>query len=115
MALEFFRIFGGGFPDEGLVVGELFADVGDDFLKAFDELVEIDDLAKFQALGGGGSDMTPAMLRLADDPTVDHVIVMTDGWIDYPPTVPYDVLWALSEENDEFQPEYGRVIPITED
>ena len=81
----------------------------------FDELVEIDDLAKFQAQGGGGSDMSPAMLRLADDPTVEHVIVMTDGWIDYPPTVPYDVLWALSEENDGFQPEYGRVIPITED
>ena len=79
----------------------------------FDELVEIDDLAKFQAQGGGGSDMSPAMLRLADDPTVEHVIVMTDGWIDYPPTVPYDVLWALSEENDGFKPEYGRVIPIT--
>ena len=80
-----------------------------------DKLVEIDDLARFQAQGGGGSDMSPAMLRLADDPSVEHVIVLTDGWIDYPPTIPYDVLWALSEANDEFQPEYGRVIPITKD
>ncbi len=78
-----------------------------------DKLVEIDDLTHFVAEGGGGSDMSPAMLRLADDPTVEHVIVLTDGWIDYPSSVPYDVLWALSEEYDNFQPKYGRVIPIT--
>ncbi len=77
-----------------------------------DKLVEIDDLAHFVAEGGGGSNMSPAMLRLADDPTVEHVIVLTDGRIYYPPSVPYDVLWALSEENDGFHPEYGRVIPI---
>ena len=79
----------------------------------FDKLVEIDDLPHFQAQGGGGSDMSPAMLRLADDPTVEHVIVLTDGAIDYPPSVPYDVLWALPSEDDCFQPNYGRIIPVT--
>ena len=77
-----------------------------------DDFIELDSLAHFQALGCGGSDMSPAMQRLADDPTVQHVLVLTDGYVDYPPSVPYDVVWAVPPEYANFEPSYGKVIPI---
>lgn len=77
-----------------------------------DDFIELDDLAHFQATGGGGSDMSPAMERLAQDPAVQHVLVLTDGWVDYPSSVPYDVVWVVPPEYADFTPSYGRVISI---
>ncbi len=77
-----------------------------------DDIIELDDLAHFEASGGGGSDMTPAMLRLAQDPEVQHVLVLTDGEVDYPPNVPYDVVWAVPPEYSDFTPTYGKVIAL---
>ena len=64
--------------------------------------------------GYGGSDMSPAMLHLADDPRVEAVIVLTDGDIAYPPAaMPYDVLWVLPPgATSSFQPPYGAVIQM---
>lgn len=64
-----------------------------------DEFVDIDRLERYQVSGYGGSDMSPAMLKLAEDPDVTNVLVITDGYIEYPPEkdIPYDVLWCLPE------------------
>lgn len=79
-----------------------------------DEIVEIGQLEQYEIKGFGGSDMSPAMLRLADDPEVEAVIVLTDGYVDYPEeSMPYHLLWCLVEtdpNNVEFN--YGTVVPI---
>ena len=66
--------------------------------------------------GFGGSDLTPAMLRLAEDREVSVAIVLTDGELDYPQEpVPYSVLWVLPawKNPPEFTPRYGKVIAMT--
>ena len=87
-----------------------------------DDLVDIDDLKSFEVNGFGGSDMSPGLLHLAEDPTVEAVLVLTDGYIDYPPkdSVPFEVLWCLIDSDVEetmkwFNPGYGRVIGIPVD
>lgn len=61
-----------------------------------DEWLEVGTLENFQAKGFGGSDMSPAMMRLAEDPDVTAVIVLTDGYISYPyEEPPYETLWAI--------------------
>jgi predicted metal-dependent peptidase len=80
-----------------------------------DEWVEPADLASYPIRGFGGSDMTPALQRLAEDPQVASALVLTDGDIDYPPEpVPYAVLWGVlaADGHSWFQPPYGQVIPI---
>ena len=62
-------------------------------------------------LGGGGSDLRPGFERLAGDPNVDAVIVITDGMIKYPKApMPYAVLWTLVGDYEQFMPPYGHVI-----
>lgn len=77
-----------------------------------DEWVATNDLETYEIKGFGGSDMSPAMERLAEDPTVEAAIVITDGYIYYPDSpVPYDVLWAIVDQwGDPFEPEYGIVV-----
>lgn len=76
-----------------------------------DELVEVGSLASFAVAGFGGSDMSPAMWRLAQDPEVESAIVITDGYIAYPEApMPYAVLWATTTPH--FRPLYGHVVPI---
>ena len=76
-----------------------------------DEMVEVASLASFAVAGFGGSDMSPAMWRLAQDPEVESAIVITDGYIGYPETpMPYSVLWATTAPH--FRPLYGQVVPI---
>lgn len=77
-----------------------------------DDLVDPTDLARYQVSGFGGSDMTPAMLRLAEDPQVRGAAVITDGDIAFPPEPPpYEVLWILpAGSSSGFQPPYGSVI-----
>ena len=78
-----------------------------------DELVEIEDLASYRILGGYGGDLGPGFARLAEDPSVDAAIVVTDGLILYPHTpMPYDVLWALVGNHDAFAPPFGRVLKV---
>ena len=61
-----------------------------------DEVLSPSALAAYEVSGYGGSDLTPAMLALADDPRVTAAIVITDGDITYPAEpMPYAVLWVL--------------------
>ncbi len=74
-----------------------------------DDTVSPDELATYQVRGFGGSDLSPAMLALADDPLVRSVVVITDGEIGFPSAPPpYDVLWVLPRAA-AFNPPYGRV------
>ena len=79
-----------------------------------DETVSPDALATFPVSGFGGSDLSPAMLSLADDPLVTATLVVTDGEIAFPPDpMPYSVVWVLPAGNaSHFNPPYGHVIAI---
>jgi predicted metal-dependent peptidase len=70
------------------------------------------ELSAFEVRGYGGSDLTPAMRMLADDPRVTACLVITDGEIGYPPDeMPYAVLWVLPGQGS-FVPPYGHVISM---
>jgi hypothetical protein len=77
-----------------------------------DRWIEPEQLAEFEVSGFGYSDMSPAILHLAADPEVEAVLVLTDGYIDYPKeSPPYRVLWALiGEYITPFEPVYGEVV-----
>jgi predicted metal-dependent peptidase len=78
-----------------------------------DELLTPPELAAYQVKGYGGSDLTPAMRALAEDPRVANVVIITDGDIGFPGDgVPYAVLWAVPGETANFDPPYGRVITM---
>jgi predicted metal-dependent peptidase len=78
-----------------------------------DEVLSPSELADYQVSGYGGSDLTPALLALVEDPRVTAAVVITDGDIAYPSEpVPYAVLWALPRRGTTFQPSYGRVITM---
>jgi predicted metal-dependent peptidase len=78
-----------------------------------DEVLSPSELADYQVSGYGGSDLTPALIALAEDPRVTAAIVITDGDISYPSEpAPYAVLWALPHSKTTFQPPYGRVITM---
>jgi predicted metal-dependent peptidase len=81
-----------------------------------DEFVPLAELARYTVAGYGGSDMSPAMRRLADDLEVEAVVVLTDGCIEYPPPpLPYEVLWVLppGENPERFRPGYGKVLALS--
>lgn len=77
-----------------------------------DELLSSTELAEYQVTGYGGSDLTPAMERLAADPQVRAAAIITDGEIEYPKEpMPYSVLWVLPPgRSAAFEPPYGRVV-----
>jgi predicted metal-dependent peptidase len=78
-----------------------------------DEWVDPEELLRYTVAGFGSSDMSQAMLRLADDPEVEAALVLTDGYIDFPANaMPYQVLWVLTEAHppESFTPGYGHVI-----
>ena len=78
-----------------------------------DEVLSPSELADYQVSGYGGSDLTPALLSLAEDSRVTAAVVITDGDIGYPgDSVPYAVLWVLPRSTASFQPLYGRVITM---
>ena len=84
-----------------------------------DDVVDIDRLVSYKIAGYGGSDMSPAMHHLADDPDVTAVVVITDGEIHYPEVpMPYDILWVVYPRrfagllSDDFDPPYGHVVTV---
>lgn len=77
-----------------------------------DEWVPVEGLDSYRIAGFGGSDMSPAMQRLSDDPEVSAMVVITDGYIDFPHEVPFCcVLWVLTD-NSNFDPPYGDVLRL---
>lgn len=73
---------------------------------------DIGELRNFAIRGLGGSDMSPALLRLAEDPEVTSAIVITDGWIRFPAqAMPFSLLWVVTSAM-EFAPAYGQVIRL---
>jgi predicted metal-dependent peptidase len=78
-----------------------------------DETLTPYELGEREIAGYGGSDLSPAMLRLAGDPEVRAAVVITDGDIAYPPAaMPYEVLWVTTAAG-AFRPPYGRVVAMT--
>jgi hypothetical protein len=83
-----------------------------------DEAVTHDDWVAPEALdeyrigGFGGSDMSPGLDRLAEDPEVAAALVLTDGYIAIPAEEPpFRVLWVLlGDVCDQFAPPYGVTI-----
>jgi len=77
-----------------------------------DETLSPSELAQYQVSGYGGSDLTPAMERLAADPQVRAAAIITDGDIQFPAEpMPYAVLWVLPPTHSAgFQPGYGRIV-----
>ena len=53
-----------------------------------DEWLEPAQLAEYKIAGFGGSTMSPALLKLAEDSEVAAVLVLTDGYISYPEAEP---------------------------
>jgi predicted metal-dependent peptidase len=82
-----------------------------------DEVLTPAALAAYEVGGYGGSDLTPAMLALAEDPRVTAAIVITDGDITYPiEPMPYAVLWILPPHSPGgFAPPYGRVVTMQQE
>ncbi len=72
------------------------------------------EAAEHEVTGYGGSDLSPALRYLAEDPNVQAVVVLTDGEIAYPEEeMPYDVLWVLpAHGSTSFRPPYGMVITM---
>jgi predicted metal-dependent peptidase len=77
-----------------------------------DVMLSPDELTSFEVKGFGGSDLTAAMTRLADDPQVTAAVIVTDGDIAFPASrPPYGVLWVLPQTSN-FNPPYGRVLTL---
>jgi predicted metal-dependent peptidase len=79
-----------------------------------DEVLPPDKLSDYRVSGYGGSDLTPAMLALADDPHVTACLIVTDGDVEFPPAeMPYSVLWVLPAHGAAgFRPPYGHVVTM---
>ncbi len=63
------------------------------------------------------SNLAPALRRLAREPEVESVLVVTDGEIEYPAEpMPYDILWAQTPTDTntwtDFEPKYGHVVRL---
>jgi predicted metal-dependent peptidase len=78
-----------------------------------DEMLSPAELIEYEVKGYGGSDLSPAITALAQDPRVTAAIIITDGDISYPTEqAPYAVLWAIPGPSTTFNPSYGKVIAM---
>jgi predicted metal-dependent peptidase len=80
-----------------------------------DELLEPHALARTRVDGFGGSDLSPALRRLARDPAVHAVVVLTDGDVLLPAEpLPFELTWLLPPHAvPSFRPPQGRVVPLS--
>lgn len=80
-----------------------------------DDLLEPSALAHLRIDGFGGSDLSPALRRLAQDPAVRAVAVLTDGDVLLPAEpMPFDLTWLLPPHaGPSFHPPQGRVVPLS--
>lgn len=78
-----------------------------------DSFLEVGKLEEFEAKGFGGSDMSPAMIKMAEDPEVTAILVITDGAIDYPKkSPPYQTIWCIVGRSRKRKFRYGEVVHI---
>jgi hypothetical protein len=79
-----------------------------------DDWLEPPQLLEYRVAGFGGSDMTPGLVYFANDPEVQSVLVLTDGFITFPTEEPpYRVLWGLiGDYSEDFDPPYGDVVKM---
>jgi predicted metal-dependent peptidase len=79
-----------------------------------DEQLSPEEVVHYRITGYGGSDLSPAMLRLAAEPHVRAAAIITDGDVQFPPEpMPYAVLWVLPPGRAAaFHPPYGRVVEM---
>ncbi|MBP5672510.1 MAG: hypothetical protein J6X49_08980 [Victivallales bacterium] len=80
-----------------------------------DNIMDISELSQYKMPLADGSDLCPCMLKLAEDPSVQSVLILTDGYIDYPSAeeIPYDVVWGLTEmAPEDFPADYGIKIAV---
>lgn len=79
-----------------------------------DDWIEPAQLSQYRIAGFGYSDMSPGLNKLAEDPDVRAVLVLTDGYIDIPANEPpYEVLWGVvGDYATSYNPPYGRVVPL---
>jgi predicted metal-dependent peptidase len=79
-----------------------------------DDFVAPEALAQYQVTGYGGSDLSPALLHLAEDPQTRAVVAITDGDVALPAeAMPYSLLWLLpANGSPSFRPPYGRVLQM---
>ena len=79
-----------------------------------DERVRPAELAAYKIRGFGGSDLSPALRRLAEEGDVQAAVVITDGDIEYPhEPMPYQVLWVLpAGRSSGFAPPYGKIVTM---
>lgn len=77
-----------------------------------DRWIQPDEMTDYEITGFGGSDMTPGIIHLSNNPEVEAALVLTDGAIDYPAEKPpFAVLWCLLGECAyNFSPPYGQVV-----
>src|SRR5260221_13579697 len=76
-----------------------------------DEFLAPEELSMFTIAGFGGSDMSPGLRGLAEDPEGDVAMVITDGCIDYPAEpMPYHVVWSLPAQHEAFSRPYGQIL-----
>jgi len=77
-----------------------------------DEWIPVEELDRYQISGYGGSDMSPAMLHLAEDNEVTSMVVITDGCINYPKdSLDVEVLWVVTDDRN-FNPGYGTIVRL---
>ena len=78
-----------------------------------DEMLTPEQLNNYTIAGLGGSDLSAAMYLLAQDWELESAIVITYGYISYPrQSMPYQVLWVLTEDYSGFSPSYGTIITL---
>jgi predicted metal-dependent peptidase len=85
-----------------------------DAIVTSDDTLEPQQLARKQIAGYGGSDLSPALRYLANDPEVRAVVVITDGDIQHPDeALPFELLWLLPPQSQpSFRPRQGRVMHL---
>jgi len=69
-----------------------------------EEFVTPEDLENsFQIVGLGGTDFDSTFAYLSEDPDIESVVILSDGYFSPPPEPPFNVLWAIT---GNYQPNF---------